>query len=60
VKIALWGVHIPQFGQISVKFSALGSYTLIVAPMRVKFGTEEWTEGATCHPFGAKNLKIAL
>jgi len=29
------------------KISVLGSYTVIVAPIAVKFGTEEeWTEGA--------------
>jgi len=26
----------------------------------VKFGMEEGTEGATCRPCGAKNLKIGL
>jgi len=60
------GVNIPHFGQ--------GSYTLVVAPMGVKFGTEEGTVGpsvpssvpnftpigATCRPCAAKNLKICL
>jgi len=55
----LWGVYIPHFGQISVKISALGCYTLDVAPMGVKFGTEEGVAssvpnfipiGATCRP----------
>ena len=41
----LWGVYIPYFDQISVKILVLGSYTLIVAPMGVKFGTEERTKG---------------
>jgi len=40
--------------QISVKISVLGSCTLIVAPMRVKFGTEEGNYGpllcAEFHP----------
>jgi len=39
----LWGVYIPHFDQISVKISVLGSYTLTVAPMGVKFGTKEGT-----------------
>ena len=35
----LQSVYIPKFGKISVKFSVIsGSYTLIVAPMGVKFG----------------------
>jgi len=34
----LWGVYIPHFCEISVKTSILGSYTLVVAPMGVKFG----------------------
>jgi len=37
----LRGVYIPHFDQISAKISLLGSYTFIVAPMGVKFGTEE-------------------
>jgi len=38
----LRGVCIPHFNQISVKkFQFWGSYTLIVALMGVKFGTEE-------------------
>jgi len=62
----LRGVYIPNFDQISVKLSVLGSYTLIIAPMGVKFGTEEGTRakfhpiGATCRPCKAKNLKIGL
>jgi len=61
----LWVVYIPHFDQISVKFQFLGSYTLTVAPMGVKFGTEDETLipssvrnfipiGATCRPCGAK------
>jgi len=52
------------------KFQFLGSYTLVVASMGVKFGSEEGTVpssepnftaiGATCRPCGAKNLKIDL
>ena len=46
----------------------MGSYTVTVAPMGVKFGTDEGTSpvpnfipiGATCRPCGAKNLKIGL
>jgi len=39
----------------------LGSYTLAVAPIGVKFGTQNFTPaGATCRPCGAKNLKIGL
>ena len=47
----------------------LGSYTLVVAPMGVKFGMEESVPssmlnftpiGATCRPCGVKNLKIGL
>ena len=34
---SLQGVYIPHFDQISVKFSVLGYYTLIVVPMGVKF-----------------------
>jgi len=34
----LGGIYILQFGQISVKFSVFRSYTLIVAPVRMKFG----------------------
>jgi len=37
------GVYIPHFDQISVKISVLGSYTLTVAPMGVKFAVEEGT-----------------
>ena len=45
---------------------SFGSCTLTIAPMGVKFGTDEWTMpnftliGATCRPWGAKNLKIGL
>ena len=40
----LQGVYISHFGQILVKISVLGVlYTLIFAPMGVKFGTEEGT-----------------
>ena len=57
----LRGVYIPSFGKTSLKISVLESYTLILAPMRVKSGMEEWTNAnATCHPCGVKNLKIAL
>jgi len=63
----LRGIYIPHFDEILVKISVLGSYALIVAPMGVKFGTEEGTSvpnftsiGATCRPCGAKNLKICL
>jgi len=37
----LRGVYIPHFGQIWVKIQFWGSYTLVVAPMGVKFGTKE-------------------
>ena len=37
------GIYIPNFGKLSVKISVLGSYTLIVALMGVKFGMEEGT-----------------
>jgi len=63
----LRGVYIPHFGQIRVKISVFGSYTLVVAPMGVKFGIEDPSSmpnftpiGATCCPCGAKNLKIGL
>jgi len=51
------------------KFQFWGSYTLVVAPMGVKFGTEEGTFGmdAKFHPhrcnvspLRGKNLKIGL
>ena len=53
------------------KFQLWGSYTLVVAPMGVKFGVEEGTFGlllhakfhpigAKCRPCGAENLKIGL
>jgi len=32
-----------------IKSSILGSYTLVVAPMGVKFGTEEGTFGSLLH-----------
>ena len=63
----LWGVYIPHFHQISVKISVWGSYTLIIAPIGVKFGVDEGTDpcqfhpvGAMCRPCGAKSLKIGL
>jgi len=37
-------IYILHFGQILVKISVLVSYTLIFAPMGVKFGTEEGTK----------------
>jgi len=38
----MWSVYIPKFGHILVKvFSFGGSYTLIVAPIGVKFGKED-------------------
>ena len=41
-KTPLRGVYIPHFDQISLKNSVLGLlYTLTVAPIGVKFGTEE-------------------
>ena len=46
-----------MFGQISVKFSVLGSYTLIVAPIGVKFGTEEWTKVSSV-PKSHKNVTL--
>ena len=50
----LRGAYIPHFDQISVKISVLGSYTLIIVPMWVKFGVEEGTFGplllAEFHP----------
>jgi len=45
----LRGVYIPHFDQISVKISVLGTYTLIVSPMGVKFGVEEGTFGFLLH-----------
>ena len=67
----LRGVYIPHFDQIRVKISVLGSYTLTIAPMGVKFGREEGTFGplpqAKFHPYQCnvlplrgKNLKIGL
>jgi len=37
------GIYIPNFGKTSVKISVWGSYTLIIAPIGVKFGAEEGT-----------------
>jgi len=61
------GVYVPHFDQISVKNQFWGFYTLIVAPIGVKFGMEEGSSmpnftpiGAACRPSGAKNLKIGL
>jgi len=34
----LRGVYIPNYGKISVKIQLWGSYTLIVAPIGMKFG----------------------
>jgi len=45
----LRGVYIPHFDQISVKNSVLGSYTLIVAPMGLKYGTVEGTKSPVLH-----------
>ena len=45
----LRGVYIPDFGQIWVKISILGSYTLVVAPMGVKCGMEDGTFGPLLH-----------
>ena len=68
----LLGVYIPHFDQISVKVSVLDfSYTPVIAPMGVKFGTVEGTFGpflnAKFHSHrcnvllcGAKNLRIGL
>ena len=39
----LQGDNIPHFGQILVKIQFWGFYTLIFAPMEVKFGMEEGT-----------------
>ena len=53
----LQGVHIPHFGQILVKISVFGSYSLIFAPIGVKFGTEKGTappcQISPIHPIGA-------
>jgi len=53
-------VYIPYFGQISVKKSVLGSYTLNVATMARMRGPNFTHIGATCRPCVAKNLKISL
>jgi len=67
--MTLRGVYIPNFGKISVKISVLGSYTLIVVQIGVKFGAQEWTSSPnftpigrppTCRPCEAKNLKTGL
>ena len=63
----LQGVYIPHFDQISVEISVLGSYTITVAPIGVKFGTSAPSPvphftpiGATVAPaLRAKNLKSA-
>jgi len=49
------GCFIPHFDQISVKISVLGSYTLIVAPMGVKFVKEDLLR-AEFNPIGAIRL----
>jgi len=46
----LRGVYIPHFDQISVKISVLGSYTLTVVPMGVKFDAEEGTKALRSPP----------
>jgi len=49
----LRGIYIAHFDQISAKISVLGSYTLTVAPVGMKFGMEEGTFGplhAKFHP----------
>ena len=63
----LRGVYIPHFDQISLKILVLGSYTLTVAPIGVKFDMEGTSSvpnftsiGAACRPCGAKNLKIGI
>jgi len=43
-------VYIPHFDQISVKISVLGSYTLTIALMGVKFGMVEVLLHAKFHP----------
>jgi len=45
----LRGVYVPNFGQISVRISVLGVLYLTVAPMGVKFGTEERTFNPHLH-----------
>jgi len=42
------GIYIQKFNKISVKISPWGVRTLIVAPVGVKFGTEEWTDPSSC------------
>jgi len=68
----LQNIYIPKFGngKISVKFSVLGSYTFIVAPMEVKFGMQDLWSAPPCQispqsvqrvaPAGRKNLKTVL
>jgi len=48
----LWGIYNTHFGQISVKISVWGSYSLTIAPIRVKFGTERGPLRAKFHPDG--------
>jgi len=48
----LWGVYIPKFGKISLKFSVL----VIVDSLHDNF----LSIGATYQPCGAKKLKIVL
>jgi len=50
---------IPKLGQISVKFSVLGSYTLIVALIGVKFGAED-PHRCNVSPLRSKKLKIGI
>jgi len=44
------GVYIRKLGKISVKLSVVGVLYLAIAPMGVKFGTDEWTF-TKFHPF---------
>jgi len=37
----------------------LGSYTLIVAPVGVKFGTQEWTGPPSCQIFPQSVQRVA-
>jgi len=41
----LWGIYIPKFGIISVKFSVSGVMYPYRCTSGVKFGLEEWTFG---------------
>jgi len=64
IRLDLRGVCIPHCDEIAVKTLVLGSYTLIFAPIGVKFGVDERKVlflhakchpiGATCRPCGAK------